>query len=72
MAARWPPAFGPQSTPATWVPHCTLATRLPRPALPELRHTEFDPFPAVIDAVAVILVGGHGEVGRAPLSGVAD
>jgi 2'-5' RNA ligase len=69
LARRWRPAFGPQSAPDDWVAHCTLATRVPRPALRALRAGPFDPFPAVVAELAVIAVGGTGDVVRFPLAG---
>jgi 2'-5' RNA ligase len=64
MRRHWPPAFGPQSSPDRWIAHCTLATRLGRPDLRTLRQSRFDPFPAMVDAVAVIAVGGTGDLAR--------
>jgi 2'-5' RNA ligase len=69
LARRWPPAFGPQSAPDDWVAHCTLATRVPRPALRALRAAPFDPFPAVVAELTVIAVGGSGDLARFPLAG---
>jgi 2'-5' RNA ligase len=68
MAARWPPAFGPQSDPTEWSPHCTLATRLPRPALRKLRNAPMAPFPVLVAALSVILVGGSGDIALIPLA----
>lgn len=67
LAAAWPPAFGVQSRPGEWVAHCTLATRVPPRVLRELTATRFEPFPLVVDALAVIEVGGRGDVARLPL-----
>lgn len=67
--AGWPAAFGEQSDPAGWVAHCTLATRVWRGSLPGLVQRPFRPFPATLDALAVILVGGHGDVAHLPLRG---
>jgi 2'-5' RNA ligase len=69
LTARWPPAFGPQSEPASWVPHVTLATRLPRPALRRLREIPLEPYPATVDALAVIVVGGQGDAAYERLRG---
>jgi 2'-5' RNA ligase len=68
MAARRPPAFGPQSEPDRWVAHCTLATRLDRAQVRDLRRAPFEPFAATVDAIAVIVVGGHGDIARVPLA----
>jgi 2'-5' RNA ligase len=68
LRRHWPPAFGPQSAPGQWVPHCTLATRLPRPALRDLRREPVPPFAATVDALVVIVVGGRGDVARLPLA----
>jgi 2'-5' RNA ligase len=67
--AGWPPAFGERSDPAAWVPHCTLATRLPK-RLCEVQaavRTQFRPIQGRVDALATILVGGHSDVGHARL-----
>ena len=64
VGERWRPAFGAQSAPDDWVAHCTLATRLPRPALRTLRDMPFDPFPATVDALSLIAVGGSGDLAR--------
>ena len=66
-ARRWPPAFGAQSDPADWVPHCTLASRARRGTVARFVRRPFSPFPATVDALAVILVGGRGDVARLPL-----
>jgi 2'-5' RNA ligase len=66
--AGWPPAFGERSDAATWVPHCTLATRLPASRLRAVQaavRAQFRPIPARIDALATILVGGHGDLAHA-------
>jgi 2'-5' RNA ligase len=67
--AGWPPAFGSQSDPSRWIPHCTLATRVPGPMLTQQVRAPFTRFSASVDALAVILVGGHGDVARLPLGG---
>jgi 2'-5' RNA ligase len=71
MSAHWPPAFGPQSEPQEWVPHCTLATRLAGPVRSALQQLAFEPFPATVEALAVILVGGRGDVAHLPLAAQA-
>lgn len=63
--AGWPSAFGERSDPPTWVPHCSLATRLPKPQLRDLQaavRAQFQPIQARVDALATILVGGHGDL----------
>src|SRR3954451_13583064 len=70
--AGWPSAFGGRSTPSEWVPHCTLATRVAKPRLRELQElvlARYRPIPATVDALAVILVGGRGDVRHLPLTG---
>jgi len=75
VQAGWPPAFGERSAPDQWVPHCTLATRVAKPLLRELQdlvRARFAPIPAPVEALAVILVGGRGDVRHVPLTGAAD
>lgn len=70
--AGWPSAFGERSAPAGWVPHCTLATRVPKPELRRLQElvaARYRPIDATVDALAVILVGGRGDVRHLPLTG---
>jgi 2'-5' RNA ligase len=70
-AAGWPRAFGERSDPQQWVPHCTLATRVPKPFLRRVQATvraSYQPIEGHIDALATILVGGRGDVGYAPLA----
>lgn len=70
--AGWPPAFGDRSRPRSWVAHCSLATRVAKPALREVQQAvlaEFRPIRGTVDALATILVGGRGDVGYAPLAG---
>jgi 2'-5' RNA ligase len=67
LARRWPSAFGAQSDPDGWVPHCTLAARVSRGPMTRFAREPFAPFPATVDALAVILVGGHGDVAHFPL-----
>jgi 2'-5' RNA ligase len=68
--AGWPPAFGERSAPRLWVAHCTLATRVAKPLLRDLQAAlaaDYDPIRGVVDALAVILVGGRGDVAHLPL-----
>ena len=70
--AGWPSAFGERSAPNLWVPHCTLATRIAKPRLRELQDlvaARYKPIRATVDALAVILVGGRGDVVHLPLAG---
>jgi 2'-5' RNA ligase len=70
--AGWPSAFGERSAPNLWVPHCTLANRVAKPLLrdPQAGIAEaYRPIRGTIDALAVILVGGRGDVAHVPLSG---
>jgi 2'-5' RNA ligase len=64
LAARWPPAFGNRP----WTAHCTLAARVPPAALTRWRSTPIEPFAATIEALAVILVGGRGDVAHLPIA----
>jgi 2'-5' RNA ligase len=64
--AGWPPAFGERSAPNLWVPHCTLATRVPKPQLRDVQaaiQARYQPIRGTIEALATILVGGSGDVG---------
>jgi len=68
----WPRAFGERSDPRHWVAHCTLATRVPKPALRDLQQrvrAGYRPITARVDALAVILVGGRGDIRHLPLTG---
>ena len=68
--AGWSPAFGDRSAPRLWVPHCTLATRVPKPQLRQVQEVVragYQPIRGQIEAVATILVGGRGDVALAPL-----
>jgi 2'-5' RNA ligase len=68
--AGWPPAFGERSAPDLWVPHCTLATRVAKPQLRELQAAlarDYEPIRGTVDALAVILVGGRGDVAHLSL-----
>jgi 2'-5' RNA ligase len=69
--AGWPSAFGERSAPNLWVPHCTLATRVAKPLLrdvQEIVQTQYEPIRGSVDALAVILVGGRGDVAHLPLT----
>lgn len=69
-AAGWGSAFGDRSEPGTWIAHCTLATRLPKPQLRQVQKrvaANYRPITGRVDAIATILVGGHGDTGHAPL-----
>ena len=69
--AGWEPAFGARSAPNLWVAHCTLATRVPTPLLRALQaelDTGYEPIRGTLDALAVILVGGRGDVGHVRLA----
>lgn len=68
--AGWPSAFGERSAPNLWVPHCTLATRVAKPLLRELQERVqegYEPIRTAVDALAVILVGGRGDIAHYPL-----
>jgi 2'-5' RNA ligase len=68
--AGWPPAFGERSAPRLWVAHCTLATRVAKPLLRDLQAeiaSGYEPIRGTVDALAVILVGGRGDVAHLPL-----
>jgi 2'-5' RNA ligase len=67
VVAGYPPAFGAQSEPDSWIPHCTLATRVERSRLADLVTRSFSPLPATVDALAVIVVGGRGDAAHFPL-----
>jgi 2'-5' RNA ligase len=67
VTAGLAPAFGEQSDPARWVAHCTLATRVPPGVRDRLLGQGLQPFGATVEALAVILVGGHGDVAQLPL-----
>jgi 2'-5' RNA ligase len=67
----WPSAFGERSAPNLWVPHCTLATRVAKPLLREVQSAiaaDYEPVRGTVDALAVILVGGRGDVAHLPLT----
>lgn len=68
VGAGYEPAFAGQSDPHAWRPHCTLARRLTPEVLAEVQE-RFRPFTVSLDALAVITVGGSGDLGYAPLSG---
>lgn len=68
--AGWASAFGERSAPNLWVPHCTLATRVPKPQLRTIQAAVADgyrPIGGTVDALATILVGGHGDLAHHPL-----
>jgi 2'-5' RNA ligase len=68
----WPPAWGERSAPNLWVPHLTLATRVAKPLLRDVQRTieqDYQPIRGTIDALAVILVGGRGDIAHLPLAG---
>jgi 2'-5' RNA ligase len=70
IRAGWPPAFGQRSDPAQWVPHCTLATRIPKPQLRGVQaavRAQYRPIHGTVDALATILVGGRGDVAHTSL-----
>ncbi len=70
----WPPAFGERSSPRLWVPHCTLATRVPKPQLRDVQaglREQYQPIRGHVAGLATILVGGRGDVGYAPLRDAA-
>lgn len=66
VAAGYPPAFAGQSDPRGWRPHCTVARRLTPELLHELEE-HYEPIDVLVTGVAVVVVGGHGDVGYAPL-----
>jgi 2'-5' RNA ligase len=68
--AGWASAFGERSAPRLWIPHLTLATRVAKPLLREVQSTvqaQYRPIRGAVDALAVILVGGRGDIARLPL-----
>lgn len=65
---RWPPAFGGQTDPRHWVPHCTVARRAARDVARRLR-ADFVPTEVRVTALATLVVGGRGDVALAPLRG---
>lgn len=70
-AAGWPDAFADRTGPRAWVPHCTLATRVPKPQLREVQQVvraHYRPVDATVTGVAVILVGGRGDVALCPFT----
>ena len=70
----WPSAFAGRTEPESWVPHCSLATRLDRTTLEHARSqvdAGFAPIEAAVVGLAVVLVGGTGDVGFVPLTGVS-
>ena len=74
LDAGWESAFGERSEPQQWVPHCTLAVRVPKPQLRRVQDAVaggYRPLHGVVDALATILVGGRGDLAHAPLRGTA-
>jgi 2'-5' RNA ligase len=72
LKRTWPPAWGERSAPNLWVPHLTLATRVAKPLLRDVQRVVQDgyqPIRGSVDALAVILVGGRGDVAHLPLTG---
>lgn len=70
MKREWPPAFGERSAPNLWVPHLTLATRVATPLLRQVQaavQAQYEPIRGTVEALAVILVGGRGDVAHLPL-----
>lgn len=66
----WVDAFADRTAPAAWVPHCTLATRVPKPQLRDVQETvraAYEPIEATVSGIAVILVGGRGDIAHCPL-----
>jgi 2'-5' RNA ligase len=63
----WPRAFGDTLEPEHWVPHCTLARRVPRSAPTRLR-LGFAAPTVRVTALATIVVGGRGDHALAPLA----
>jgi len=64
-SSGWPSAFE-ETRPLRWTPHCTLATRVPRPMLRSVRDALVDESTVIVgsvEALATILVGGRGDVG---------
>ncbi|WP_432485320.1 2'-5' RNA ligase family protein [Kineococcus esterisolvens] len=58
----------PAAGPGRWVPHCTLARRVrPVPAVAALR--ELLPVAGRVEALAVVEVGGAGDLALSPLRG---
>jgi 2'-5' RNA ligase len=68
--AGWPSAFGERSAPKLWVPHLTLATRVAKPMLRDVQEVvraRYQPIRGAVDALAVIIVGGRGDIAHLPL-----
>ncbi|HEY8300306.1 MAG TPA: 2'-5' RNA ligase family protein [Jatrophihabitans sp.] len=68
LAERWAPAFGEQTDPTRWVPHCTLARRAGRGAADRLR-AGHHPLDIRVAALATIVVGERGDAGYVRLTG---
>jgi 2'-5' RNA ligase len=72
LKGAWPPAWGERSSPNLWVPHLTLATRVAKPLLRDVQRAverDYEPIRGTVDALAVILVGGRGDIAHVPLTG---
>ena len=65
---NYPAAFGEQTHPRQWVPHCTLARRTRARNADQLR-SEYESVTVGVDALATIVVGGRGDAALAPLTG---
>ena len=64
------PSVFAESAPFRWVPHVTLATRVPRPLLRSARESLLDEVTVInghVTGFATILVGGRGDIAYAPL-----
>lgn len=63
LVTQWPRAFGEQTRPDHWVPHCTVATRLDPTGLGravEVSTRARRPLRGTISALSTIVVGGDG------------
>ena len=65
--AGYPPAFGEQTDPSRWVPHCTLARRT-TPRIADQLRAQYLPLTVRIAALATIVVGGRGDAALARLA----
>jgi 2'-5' RNA ligase len=71
LSAGYASAFGERSDPDQWVGHCSLAVRVEKPLLRSVQSelaAAYEPIHATIDSLVTILVGGRGDVARAPLA----
>jgi 2'-5' RNA ligase len=64
--AGHPAAFGAQTDPRQWVPHCTLARRT-NPRVADRLRAGYEPLRVRVDALATIVVGGRGDAALAAL-----